>query len=138
VYAYWEGLLRGGADMPFADDFNPTALPDLVDRMMLIDVFERPARLRFQSVGEALTSEPLAGRFLDELRLGPPFEFLASQCGVTTEAAAPTFWRAQAGRLSSRLLLPLWGDGHIDLLLGVVDLSSAHHPSEAPTSVPSP
>ena len=40
VRAYWEGLKRGAADMPFADDVNITAMPDMSGRLMSIEVFD--------------------------------------------------------------------------------------------------
>ena len=54
VRAYWEGLKRGGAGMPFWDDVNLAALPGLSGRLMLLDVFDKPLRFRFGIVGEEL------------------------------------------------------------------------------------
>ena len=128
VRAYWSGLLRGEARIPFWDDLKPTELPDPAERLLLIDVFERPTRFRFNSVGKEVACEPVAGRFLDEIEPGPRLEFLASQCSATVEGCAPTFFRGtsipggSAGEGYSRLLLPLWGDGRIGMLLGAFDL----------------
>lgn len=122
VQAYWEGLLRGSATMPFWDDVKPSDLPDLVGHLFLIDVFGPRQRFRFGQVGEALTSEDLAGKFLDETDLRRPFEFLQSQCDATVECAAPTYFRDDGVALPfARLLLPLWGEGRISMLLGAVD-----------------
>ena len=46
VLAYWEGLKRGDAGMPFWDDVNLSALPNLSKRLMLIEVFDKPLRFR--------------------------------------------------------------------------------------------
>jgi hypothetical protein len=127
VHAYWSGLLRGQASMPFWNDARLSDLPDLARRLVLIDVFELPERFRFNTVGKALTSEPLAGRFLDELRLNSPFEFLASQCIATVESAACTWFEQERSAGSplargyARLLLPMWGEGRIGILLGAYD-----------------
>ncbi len=125
VAAYWAGLLRGGAKMPFWDDARLTDLPDLADRLFLIDVFDAPERFRFSSIGKAISGGAEPGRFLDELELIGPFAFLRSQCSATVEAAGATFFgqeSLQAGsRPYSRLLLPMWGDGRIGMLLGAVD-----------------
>jgi hypothetical protein len=127
VHAYWGGLLRGGAQMPFWDDLRLTDLADLAGRLLLVDVFERPARFRINEVGSELSTAPVAGRFLDEVKLEAPLEYLASQCSATVECGAPTFFRAAAERAEimaapyGRLLLPLWGDGRIGLLLGAVE-----------------
>jgi hypothetical protein len=121
VQAYREGLLRGAATMPFWDDVKPSDLPDIVGRIFLIDVMGPQERFRFDQVGKALAAEGLEGRFLDEFEPHHPFEFLRSQCVTTVECAAPTYFRDAAAALPyGRLLLPLWGDGRISMLLGVV------------------
>jgi hypothetical protein len=122
VRAYWEGLLRGAATMPFWDDVKPSDLPDLTGRLFLVDVFGPQERFRLDQVGEALAPEGLAGKFLDETELHRPFEFLNSQCAATVECAAPTYFRNSGVALPyARLLLPLWGEGRISMLLGAVD-----------------
>ena len=121
VQAYWQGLMRGAATMPFWDDVNPTDLPDLADRLFFIDVLGPQRRFRFGDVGESLTPQEVAGKFLDETELNRPFEFLQSQCDATLECAAPTYFRGDGAPPFGRLLLPLWGEGQISMLLGVVD-----------------
>lgn len=118
VHAWWKGLLRGGAEMPFADDVNLTDLPDLAGRLILLDVFERPERFRASQVGDALGQADLAGHFLDEASLAPPLDYLRAQCSATVEAAAPSWFKADG---PARLLLPFWGEGRVSLLLGVID-----------------
>jgi hypothetical protein len=54
VLAYWEGLKRGDAGMPFWDDVNLSALPNLSKRLMLIEVFDKPLRFRLGTVGAEL------------------------------------------------------------------------------------
>ncbi len=127
VRAYWRSLLRGSAAMPFWDDLALTALPGLAGRLLLIDVFERPERFRCNTVGGDIVTTAVEGEFLDELRLASPFEFLRAQCSATVEAAAPTAFRREASGSSTatskgyaRLLLPMWGEGHVGMLLGVV------------------
>ncbi len=128
VHAYWAGLLRGQASMPFRDDVQLTDLPALAGRLLLIEVFAEPERFRFNTLGPELTAERLAGKFLDELRLNFPFEFLASQCIATVEAADSTWFRQERSAGSpltrgyARLLLPMWGDGRVGTLLGAYDL----------------
>lgn len=126
VHAYWRGLLRGAADMPFWDDANLSDLPDLADRLLLVDVFQGPERFRFGLVGKSVGGEELSGRFLDETRLGSPLQFLRSQCCATTESAQPTWFRREDNGPEgkggySRLLLPMWGDGRLSMILGCVD-----------------
>ena len=125
VSDYWSGLLRGNAKMPFWDDAKLTDLPDLADRLFLIDVFGAPERFRFNTIGAAIAGGGEPGRFLDEVELTGPFAFLRSQCSATVEAATATFFQPEAppagGRSYSRLLLPMWGDGRIGMLLGALD-----------------
>lgn len=118
--AYWQGLLRGGADMPFWDDLNLQALGDLAEDCFTLDAFERPLRFRFAEIGGRLKQSGAAhleGVFLDEAALQPPFDYLLPQASATIEAREPTLHKASN---ASRLLLPMWGDGRIGLLLGVV------------------
>lgn len=124
VHAYWRGLLRGAAEIPFWDDAKLADLPDLADRLFLVDVFSPPERYRFASLGKALSADDLAGRFLDETRLTSPFGFLRSQAAATVECAKPTFFKEE-GELGGygRLLLPMWGEGRISMLLGAVDFA---------------
>jgi hypothetical protein len=128
--AYWEGLKRGDAGMPFWDDVNLTALPDLSGRLMLIDVFEKPLRFRFGTVGEELKERygaDYVGKFSDEIEIKRPLHYVSSQCVATMEGRAPTYYRHEVAKHGSsraegysRLILPMWGDGHIGMLLGAV------------------
>jgi len=126
VLAYWEGLKRGDNEIPFADDVNLSALPDLSPRLMLLEVFEKPTRLRFAMVGTDIRAKyhgDLEGEFVDEVEARDPLRYLASQSSATLESRGPTHYRTDAGEATrpmhgySRLLLPMWGDGHIATLL---------------------
>lgn len=129
VLAYWEGLRRAENNMPFWDDVNLSALPDILPRLMLFDVFERPVRFRLATVGtqiKATHGPDVEGKFLDEVEFHDPLRYLLSQCSATVESGAPTYFRSNprkhdAGRSAeqySRLILPMWGGGHIAMLLG--------------------
>ena len=127
---YWESLKRGENSMPFWDDMKLSSLPDLSDRLMLVDVFEKPQRFRLNTVGTQVRKrygDDLAGKFVDEIAAKAPFEFLTAQASTTIEAKAPTFFAGAAGTASdphpryARLLLPMWGDGRIEMLLGAIE-----------------
>jgi len=111
--------------MPFSDDVKLSSLPDLTNYLILLDVFESPPRVRFNSVGQQIREQygsDIADRFVDEVCPKPPFDFLASQASATIEAKAPTFFADGArGIHYTRLLLPTWGSGRIGLLLGAID-----------------
>jgi hypothetical protein len=112
--------------MPFWDDVKLPALPDLMGRLTLIDVFANPERSRFSFVTAALShwsKESVAGKFADEIELRTPYDYFRSQCSATLEDRRPTSFHRRYGEVSafSRLLLPMWGDGRIAMLLGAVD-----------------
>ncbi len=102
VLVYWEGLKHGEANMPFWDDMNISALPDLLDRLMLIDVFNKPIRFRLAIFGNQIKAQhgsELVGKFLDELEVRDPLSYLNSQSSATVESRAPTYYRSpEAGR----------------------------------------
>ena len=123
VRDYWNGLLRGAAAMPFWDDAKLTDLPELSERLFLVDVFAQPERFRLNTIGAALNGSAEAGTFLDHADLDWPFDYLRSQASATVEAAAPTAHHCEAAggtRGYTRLLLPMWGEGRISMLLGAV------------------
>ena len=124
--AYWRGLLRNAASMPFWDDLVLGDMGDLEGDAFTLEVFDKPERFRFGLMGadlEACCVGEVEGLFLGEGRLSEPFGFLLSQASATVESAAPTLYRSDGERNYARLLLPMWGEGRIGLLLGVVDRS---------------
>ncbi len=54
VFSYWESLERGESNMPFWDDVKLSALPDLADRLLLLDAFADPERFRINTLGAAV------------------------------------------------------------------------------------
>jgi hypothetical protein len=135
IQAYWNGLKRGANDIPFWDDVRMSLRSRLGQESMLIGVFEDPLRFRFDLVGAEVANwygGAIGTGFLDEIDLHVPFDGLALQCRATVEGAVPTYYRqtasgqGDAGRPGyARLLLPLWGNGRIEMLLGAVVLHPA-------------
>lgn len=133
VWEYWKSLKRGENTIPFWDDLKLPSLPELADRLILVDVFERPQRFRFNLVGKGIQQiygGDLVGKFADEIDPGHPVDFFIAQASVTVEAGAPTFFMDTAtsdrtGALGdARLLLPMWGNGRIEMILGAVTNAS--------------
>jgi hypothetical protein len=54
VQRYWNDLIRAENEMPFADDVNLSQLPALVGNLLLVDVFAKPQRFRFNHLGDEL------------------------------------------------------------------------------------
>jgi len=123
VRDYWLGLRRGQADIPFMDDVKLGALSDGSVDLIFVDVFERPLRFRIAVAGSGIASlygYPVEGVFADELTPRAPLDYFLSQCSAGVEGRMPTIYRNARRPLYARLLLPLWGDGHINGLLGAV------------------
>jgi hypothetical protein len=130
IYEYWKALIRGENTMPFSDDVNLSQLSELSDNLILVDVFAEPQRFRFNYLGKQLVRQVgsnIKDRFADELGLHSPLDFFVAQSSVTVEARAPTWYscspaNSSEGRTTgySRILLPTWGNGRIELLLGAV------------------
>jgi len=123
VQSYWDGLRRGGNEMPFWDDVKQPDLEGLGAGVLLVDAFAQPERFRFNFLSSALNqgaAATLRGRFADEGALPHPFEFLRAQCSATVEARKPTYYRHEGNGGYARLLLPMWGDGRISMLLGAI------------------
>lgn len=123
VHAFWNGLKRHEAEMPFWDDVKISALPELAGRLMMIEATDKPVRFRiaFGLVGADIKQHygrELADKFIDEIDVAAPLHFLQSQCSATVEGRAPTYYRNADGAGGyARLVLPLWGDGRVGMLL---------------------
>jgi len=131
VVAHWQGLRRGQNSIPFWDDLDLGALSFAAERLLVLDVFEKPERYRFAVVGREISDRygaEIPGRFADEIAPRDPLEYLRAQCSATIECGQPTYYRhiaaAKAGQHAlpgyTRLLLPMWGEGHIAVLLGAL------------------
>ena len=123
VVSLWESLKRGEIGMPFSDDLGVTALSNLPGNPFLLSVFASPERYRFEFVSESLRREALLERFVDEIAPSTNTSYLRAQSSATIEAAEPTLFHLtdSSGYRFSRVLLPLWGNGQINLLLGAFD-----------------
>jgi hypothetical protein len=129
VLAYWNGLKRGENDIPFWDDVKLSTQAPFSDHVVMIEAFENPLRFRFDLVGEDVTRRygaTIAGKFTDEVDLHPPIDGVTDQCQATVERRVPTYFRHIAGGTGySRLILPLWGNGHIEMLIGAACFAAA-------------
>lgn len=120
VVSLWESLRRGEIGMPFSDDLGVTALSNLPGNPFLLSVFASPERYRFEFLSESLRREAVLERFVDEMSPNINFSYLRAQSSVTIEAAEPTVFHLTdaSGYRFSRVLMPLWGNGQVNLLLG--------------------
>jgi len=123
IVSLWEGLKRGENDIPFGDDLGVQTLSKLPGNPFLLSVSASPERCRFEFLGDNLQGAAALGSFLDEMAPNINFSYLRAQSSATVEAAAPTFLRLTqfSGYSFSRVLLPLWGNGQVNMLLGAID-----------------
>ena len=130
LHRYWIDLRRGDNAIPFSDDVNPSALADLSNNLMLMNVFANPQRFRFSLIGQEISAKldpNIISKFADEFEARRPLDYFIAQASVTVEARAATFYHCESveekDRRSpaySRLLLPTWGNGRIDMLVGAI------------------
>jgi hypothetical protein len=125
LLAYWKALCRGQADMPFADDIDMNRVRELVGDSFTLGVFAKPARYRLELAytphAPAIAAD-LTDRFIDEVDLPSPLEFLRAQAEAAVEGMGPTIYAHDHGGVAyQRLLLPAWGEGQVKLLLGAVE-----------------
>jgi hypothetical protein len=131
VRAYWQGLKRGENKILFWGDVKFPLRTRLAREALLIEVFENPQRFRFDVVGEDLTNrygKAISGRFSDEIDLSAPLEEFAGQCRATVERRIPTYYRQGTWQQKdgyARLILPLWGNGRIEMLLAAIAPASS-------------
>jgi hypothetical protein len=113
--------------MPFSDDVSLGPIEKLSAHVMLVEVFSRPQRFRSSKLGKNIIgklSNDLTGQVVDEIKPAEPLNYFIAQASATIEAGIPTLYsatrRRPRGMGYSRILLPAWGNGRIDLLLGAV------------------
>ena len=114
--------------MPFSDDVSLSSLPGGSADLFLVDVFANPSRCRFSQMGRAIVDRygtNLAGAFADEIKGASTAQSPRRQFSATIEDNAPTFYRHNGdgdgpNGSYARIMLPLWGDGEINMILGAV------------------
>jgi hypothetical protein len=123
VVSLWQGLKRAENGMPFSDDLGQSALSNLSGKSFLLGVFAAPERFRFEFLDAGLQGAAATGKFIDEIPQEANFSYLGAQASATVEAREPTWLGLDvtSGRSLSRLLLPMWGNGQINMLLGAID-----------------
>jgi hypothetical protein len=122
IVSRWEGLKRGENNIPFGDDLGVQSLSKLPGNPFLLSVSASPERCRFEFLSDSLRGAAAPGSFLDEISPNVNFSFLRAQSSATIEAAAPTFLHLTqlSGYGFSRVLLPLWGNGQVNMLLDAI------------------
>ena len=127
ILAYWNGLKRGNAEVPFADDVKLGDIWKLSNKVVLVRILPTPRQFRLDIAGRQLIrmyGGDLAGKLVGELPVRPPLDCFLAQCSATVDAHAPTFYRHEPAieghGAYDRILVPLWADGRVAALLGAV------------------
>lgn len=116
LLAYWEGLKRGQAEIPFWDDLSEVKIEASGAETFILDVFSRPERFRVNDLEVAAADrDRLLGLFLDDVDLPGVFALLRAQASATVELMRPTLCGVDG---LQRLLLPAWGEGEVRMLVG--------------------
>jgi len=123
AFSLWQHLRRAENNMPFSDDLKFSDLSDLSAKSFALSVFTSPERFRFEFLHKGLQGVTTAGQFIDEMPRDANFGYLRAQSSATLEAAEPTFLSLgeDSRRNFCRLLLPMWGNGQINMLLGAIN-----------------
>jgi len=129
IWEYWCSLRPAPGRFPARRHFEPSAVPDLLPWLWLLDVERAPLRFRCRLVGTGhrdMMGREFTGRWADEVF--PRFaetrahvDFVAAAAGEPRWfRGVPDFAPATEYAGTERLVLPLAADGaRIDLLLGV-------------------
>jgi hypothetical protein len=117
---YWQGK-RGARAMPSRTDIDPVEMgANLLPHLLLCDLVERGARVRFRLVGTSIVKrlgfDP-TGQYLEDLMAGGYFAYLAELNRACAAERAPIYaesafrWGANRRLELSHLLLPLGNGG---------------------------
>lgn len=117
---HWKRLAPEPGLLPARRHFDPSAIPELLPNVWMLDIVGDPPRFRYRLLGTALDTGPLAGstgRFMDEVSpdfpTNPTFpDYLAVTKGaISWRRGAPAFRFMEIWRVIERLMLPLAEDG---------------------------
>lgn len=139
LYEYWLAVHPPSGGLPGRQHIDPTAVPDLLAWLWILDVERRPLRFRYRLVGTeqvaAMDGDP-TGRFLDEVHPAftgsasyPQYVAAAERAEIGYRRGAPSFHMSKDYVAIERLLLPLARDGRtVDMLLAITVYFSPYQP----------
>lgn len=125
LYDYYE-TLRDGRPMPSRRDIDPTALPQLLGYLSLIDVQEAPRAFRYRLCGHyqvALIGQELTNKTIDAIEVAEVREHVRRHLEAGVRTRQPQFYEEALASMAGapvyqRLLLPLSTDGdRVDTIL---------------------
>jgi hypothetical protein len=147
LYDYWLSI-HPGTRLPGRQHVDPTAIPDLLSYVFLIDIERNPLRFKYRLVGTEyarMMGHDLTGRYLDEVHPGFPgpirdqYIEIAEHGQFAYRKGRVMFAAALRDHfLVERLALPLARNGaDVDMILGAIihlrstEPRSLHEPKSA-------
>lgn len=127
LYEYWQRQCQSGR-LPSRHDLDPTEIPSILRYLILADVVNGGARLRFRLVGTEMVQfwgDDFTGQYLDEIMQGEYFDYINGLFQECIAQAAPVYsesifrWNSGGVTPAKRLLLP-YSDGGTEVELVVV------------------
>ena len=128
-YAYWQSI-HPPVGLPGRQHIDPSAIPDLLPHVYMVDVTRDPLRFKYRLVGTEYAQRmghDLTGRYLDEAH--PGFPELVRQYVTTVELRQPhyrsgpvLFAASQKDfRSIERLMVPMARNGiDVDMIFGLI------------------
>jgi len=119
LHSYWRSKFRG-EKLPRRADIDPAEIPRLVPRLMVVDVEQKPFRVRYRLVGTKvveMTGFEFTGKYLDEIALpndeGPFLECYQKACDTRSAVITRIKWRLEPDTVAEYdvCFLPLSDDG---------------------------
>ena len=122
VISLWRRLKRVEGGMPFTDDLDLSALSSLPANPFLLSVFASPERFRFEFLCEGFRQRRRRKLYRRDFT-GQIFLLFAGSRqrhgrSRRTDVSSPC---RRFGTGVSRVLLPMWGNGQINMLLASID-----------------
>lgn len=123
---YWKDL-KGDQTIPLREQFNPTAVPQCLKYIVLLDVGELTPKYFIRLAGSAVNPaylEPIAGRYLEHILSEKDLDDILPQYEHSIQFRVPTYMQGSAEMPSSkklsyeRLILPVTSNGNrVDKLI---------------------
>lgn len=126
LYEYWQENCPDGR-LPAREELDPTQIPSVLKYLILADVEDGGAQLRFRLVGTEMVQfwgDDFTGQYLHDIMQGEYFDYINGLFQECIARAAPVYsesvfrWTTGGATPAKRLLLPYSSDGKtVDLVV---------------------
>lgn len=131
LHEYWLAISPADGQLPGRQHVDPSAIPDLLPQMFLVDVEREPLRFRYRLVGTdyvEMMGRDLTGEYLDAVHPGFPGPVLQHYINAV-ERRRPAYRKGPVMYANAkkdyltveRLIVPLARNGvDVDMIMGVI------------------